>query len=137
MKKFILYIILYGIYFASIPAFFFSNNTEISESRILHILSKILPKSWITDKLFHFGYFFASVIFLYLIHLIFDKRHNKKTLLFIFFFLLTTIIAIEYIQPYFGRNFEFLDIIYGTLGMSLATNLIFFIKKPNRKKWFS
>lgn len=134
MKKLILYIILYGIYFASISAFFFSNNTKISESKILHILSKILPKSWITDKLFHFGYFFSSVIFLYLIHQILDKKHNKRQLIFIFFFLLTTIIAIEYIQPYFSRSFEFLDIIYGTLGMSLATNLIFFIRNPKRKR---
>lgn len=129
MKKFILFIFVYTLYFCSIPVFFFSNQEKIANGKLIVWLQKWIPKEWITDKLFHFSFFFASVILLYILHRFIIKSKSKIALLTIFIILSIVIVAIEYIQPYFNRSFEFADIIYGVLGVSLATNGLFFITK--------
>lgn len=129
MKKTIQIIIVYTLYLCTIPVFFFSNQQQITEGSFVLWIKKFVPHEWITDKFFHFSFFFSSVILLYLLHRFIIRSKNKIALLTIFFILAIVIVAIEYIQPYFNRSFEFADIVYGLLGVSLATNGLFFLSQ--------
>ena len=80
---------------------------------------------FLNDKIIHFVSYFFLVL-----PISFNEKLNKFTVFFVAFLFG---LVIEFLQPFFNRSAEVLDVIFNILGILTSLYLSYFIRKIIRK----